>query len=138
MPRDGRWGVIAAAAVTAREGDGDRLCARSLECRDDKDMRGCTNGHQGVAHLVYQGKLSIFLGKETFLVQNVQPETQLSTDVQVCQLIPTNPDPMVFLLVSFQEISGNFHPNFIISPGPGGSDYAKLFSDLAACIPPKG
>lgn len=92
---------------------------------------------EGVAPLVSQRELSIFTGQTTFLVTNVQPETQLCTDNEVCQLIPTNPDPMLEFLVSFQEISGTFHPDFIISHGPGSSGYAELFSDLAGCIPPR-
>lgn len=89
-------GVTAAAAVIAQEGDGDRLHAQSLDCRDNNDMGGCMNGNQGVAHLVSQGEFSIFMGKKTLLVKNVQPETYLSTDVHVCQLIPTNPDPVLW------------------------------------------
>lgn len=92
---------------------------------------------KGVAPLVSQRELSIFMGQTTFLVTNVQPETQLCTDIKVCRLIPTNPDPVLGFLVSFQEISRTFHPNFITSHGPGSSGYAELFSDLAGCIPPR-
>ena len=62
VPGDSGWRVIAAEAVTARERDGDRLCAQSVDRRDNEDMRGCTNGNRGVAHLVSQGELSIFMG----------------------------------------------------------------------------
>lgn len=88
-----------------------------------------------VAHLVSEEKLSIFVRKETFLVKNIQAETQLFSDIQSCQQIPTNPNSM---LGFFSEISGNFHPSFMISHGPGSSGYTKLFSDLVAWIPPQG
>lgn len=88
---------------------------------------------RGVAHLVSQGELSIFTRSKIFLVKAVQPETQLSTDIQVCELIPTNPAQLFFF---FSEFSGNFHPSFGISDLPGSSGYTKLLSDLAACTRP--
>lgn len=54
-----------------------------------------------VAYLVSQGELSILTGRKTFLGKSVQPETQMSTDIQVCKLIPTSPDHLVFCLVGF-------------------------------------
>lgn len=82
-----------------------------------------------VAHLVSEEKLCIFMKKKTFLVKNIQAETQLSNDIQACQLIPTNPNPMLGI---FSEISGNFHPSFTVSHGSGSPGYTKLFPDLAA------
>lgn len=74
------------------EGDGDWLCAQNMDHREDKDMRRCTNGNQ--TQLVSEEKLRIFMRKKTILVKNIQVETQLSNDIQACQLIPTNPHPM--------------------------------------------
>lgn len=84
-----------------------------------------------MAQLVSEEKLRIFMRKQIFLVKNIQLETQLSNDIQACQLIPTNPHPMSGF---FSEISGNFHPSFMVSNGPGSLGYTKLFSDLGAWI----
>lgn len=93
---------------------------------------------RGVAHLVPQGELSTFTGRKIFLVKNVQPETQLSTDIQVCEPIPTNP-AQLFFFSEFSENFGKFPSQFWYLPmGLAAQATAKLFSDLAACIPPQG
>lgn len=88
-----------------------------------------------VAPGVSEEKLSIFMRKKTFLVKYIQAKLKQSNGIQACQVIPTNPNLMSWF---FSEISGNFHPRFMVSHQPGSLGYPKLFSDLAAWIPLQG
>lgn len=56
VPHDNGWGIIAALVVRAQEGDGVMLCAQGVDCRDNKDMKGCTKTNQEGRT---QGELSI-------------------------------------------------------------------------------
>lgn len=77
-----------------------------------------------VAHLVSEEKLCIFMKKKTFLVKNIQAETQLSNDIQACQLIPTNLTQCWGFSVKFQEISipvSRYHMGLAVQATPNSS-----------------